>query len=115
MFVTVWNNRIPLKSGSGYGLKLEIGDRDRFFRREWETILIELEGYANKVEVDITKPSFWGAACRELINAEFGRWLVRNKLTPWPKGQPPKLSLKHIKGNRFLLMKTNARNQMENL
>ena len=47
MFVTVWNNRIPLKSGSGYGLKLEIGDRDRFFRREWETILIELEGYAN--------------------------------------------------------------------
>lgn len=111
MIVTAWNNGTPLKSGAGYGLKLDAGDRDRIFQREWKTIILELEGTLDELEVNIAKPSFWGATCRELINAEIGRWLIRNDLAPWSKGVPPKLLLKQIKDNRFFLMKSNVRNK----
>lgn len=105
MIVTAWNNGTYSETGAGYGVKLDVRDRDRFFRREWKIIILELEGSPAEIEVNIAKPSFWGTTCRELINAEIGRWLIRNSLVPWQKGNPPRLSLKHIVNNRFLLMK----------
>jgi len=110
MVVTVWNNGTLRKSGAGYGLKFDIADRERFFKREWESVLLQLEDSSIEVEVNLTKRSFWGATCRELINAELGLWLARNGLAPWAKGKPPKLLLKQIKGNRFILIKSNVRN-----
>ena len=104
MIVTAWNNGSHTKSGAGYGVKLDANDRDRFFNQTWKTITLELEGSSNPVEVNVAKPSFWVSTCRELIDAEIGRWLIRNGLAPWPKGHPPRLSLKHIDSNRFLLM-----------
>lgn len=83
-------------SGAGYGLNFDVADRDRFFKREWKSIIFQLEDSSTVVEVNLTKRSFWGATCREVINAELGLWLVRNGLAPWAKGQPPKLLLKQI-------------------
>jgi hypothetical protein len=105
MIVTAWKNGTPRKSGAGYGVKLDVEDRDRFFRREWRSIRLSLDGTSVVVDVNIAKPSFWGETCRELISAEIGRWLIRNGLVPWIKGTPPKLVLEHIEGNRFLLRK----------
>ncbi len=105
MIVTAWNNGDHWKSGAGYGVKLDASDRDRFFRRDWKSIYLSLEGSSKVIEVNIAKPSFWGITCRELISVEIGRWLIRNGLVPWTKGNPPKLSLKQIDGNRFLLTK----------
>lgn len=81
-------------------VKLAADDRERYFRRDWETIELELEGYAHVVKVNVAKPSFWNSSCRELIHAEIGRWL-----SPWNRGKPPKLSLRFIGGTRFRLMK----------
>ncbi|HEU4744586.1 MAG TPA: hypothetical protein VFS61_05080 [Anaerolineales bacterium] len=105
MIVTAWKNGSPSKTGSGYGVKLSADDRDRHFQRDWETIELEFEGYANVVKVNVAKPSFWNSHCRELIHAEIGRWLIDNGLESWQTGQPPRLSLKFIGGNRFRLMK----------
>jgi hypothetical protein len=106
IIVTAWNNGAHNKSGAGYGVKLEVRDRDRFFRREWKTIILELEGFPDEIEVNIVKPSFWETTCRELINIEIGRWLIHNGLAPWPKGHPPKLSLECLEKNCFLLRKS---------
>jgi len=103
MVVTAWNNGTQLKSGAGYGVKLNARDRDRFFQRDWKSIRLSLEGTSDVIEVNIAKSSFWGTTCRELISAKIGRWLIRNGLAPWPKGNPPKLSLELIEGNQFLL------------
>jgi len=105
MIVTAWKNGTPSESGAGYGLKLNAEDRDRFFRRDWKTIELEFEGYANVVKVNVAKASFWNSTCRELIHSEIGRWLIENELSSWPMWQPPKLSLMFIGGNRFRLMK----------
>ena len=103
MIVTAWNNGDHFKSGAGYGVKLDASDRDRFFQRDWKRIRLSLEGTSGVIEVNIAKPSFWGTTCRELISAEIGRWLIRNGLAPWPKGNPPRLTLEHIDSNQFLL------------
>jgi hypothetical protein len=105
MIVTAWNNGSYTTSGAGYGVKLDASDRDRFFKREWKTIELELEGSSVVVPVNISKDSFWNTSCRELISAEIGRWLIRNNLAPWAKGSPPKLTLEHKSNNRFLLRK----------
>ena len=105
MIVTAWKNGSPSPSGAGYGVKLAAGDRDRYFQKDWETIELELEGYAHVVKVSVAKPSFWNSSCRELIHSEIGRWLIENGLGSWGWGNPPKLSLKFIGGSRFRLMK----------
>ncbi len=107
MIVTAWKNGTASasQSGAGYGVKLNAHDWDQFFRKDWETIELELEGYAQVVKVNVAKPSFWNSTCRELIHAEIGRWLIDNGFDSWQTGQPPRLSLKFIGGNRFRLMR----------
>ena len=101
--VVAWNNGNYNKSGSGYGIKISVADRDRLFNLVWKEIELDLMDYKQQVLVNIAKPSFWGPLCRELIHIDIGRWLIRNGLIPWPTGQPPKLTLKQIYENRFLL------------
>ena len=105
MIVTAWNNGSPSNTGAGYGVKLHPLDRDRYFKREWKYAIVELEGFPGTINLNIAKKSFWGSNCRELIHAQIGRWLLHNKLAPWPKGKPPKLSLEHIRDNYFYLSK----------
>ena len=105
MIVTAWNNGSHSTTGAGYGVKLDVGDRDRFFERDWKRIYLTLEGTSQPVEINVAKASFWSSTCRELISAEIGRWMIRNHLAPWPKGEPPKLSLECIEDNRFVLAK----------
>ena len=103
MIVTAWNNSRHHESGAGYGLKVSVEDRDRFFHRHWDTVLLELEGRGTPVAVNINKDSFWGPMCRELISREIGRWLRENGYSPWPKGRPPKFVMEPLGGNRFVV------------
>jgi len=105
MIVTALKNGTPTPGGAGYGVRLAADDCDRYFRKEWDTIELELEGYAQVVKVNLAEPSFWNSTCRELVHSEIGRWLIENKLDCWQLSQPPELSLKFIGGNRFRLMK----------
>jgi hypothetical protein len=103
MKVTAWNNGSRHPDGNGYGLKIDAHDRDAFFKREWKTISLELEGESTPIEINIDKPSFWNDTCRELISVKIGRWLIKNGLAPWEQGSPTMLNLKQIHDNKFKL------------
>ncbi len=111
MIVTAWNNGQHHPSGAGYGLKITVADRDRYFHREWRSVTLILEGQTQPIEINISKPSFWGETCHELISAEIGRWLKQNGLTPWAKGNPPKLVLEPMSERaHFHLRSSSKRN-----
>lgn len=103
MIVTAWNNGAHHATGAGYGLKISIKDRDRCFRREWGTVLLELPGRDDPVEINIDKDSFWAPTCPELISKEIGLWLRANGYAPWPTGRPPRFPLDSLGGGRFEL------------
>ncbi len=91
MQVTAWR-------GGTYGLKVQTSDRDRLFDRGWQDVILELQGQGQSVVT--VSPSFW-RRCSELRSADIGWWLHQNGLAPWPHGQPPKMVMEQIAGNRF--------------
>lgn len=102
---TAWNNGKHFESGAGYGLKVPVADRNRYFQREWQSITLELPldiGHI-EIEVSISKLSFWNKTCHELIDMHIGQWLRQVKLAPWPHRMPPKLLILHIGPRRFRL------------
>jgi len=105
MIVTAWKAGKHNKTGTGYGLKIKIKDRDKYFKKHLKTVILELEGYPEPVEVNIDKFSFWNSICHELISKEIGKWLIKNGFAPWPKYNPPKLSLEPLSHNRFVVTK----------
>ena len=95
---TAWNNGRRHASGAGYGLRLSLADRDRFFRRDWRSVtlrLVDASGSVN-VEVNCAKNSFWNGTCRELVAREIGRWFLHLGLAPWPEGRPPRFDLTSV-------------------
>ena len=100
MKATAWNNGQHHPSGAGYGIKFTAADRDHFFRREWESIQLEVPGEGT-TSVPLSA-SFW-RRCSELRSATVGRWLRGSGLAPWPKGQPPKLNVEQVEGSLFRL------------
>lgn len=103
MIVTAWNNGQHRSSGTGYGIKINANDRDRYFDKNRSSVFIRINNSNNEVEINIEKDSFWSETCRELICKEIGIWLRNNNLAPWPKMQPPRFVLKKIEGNHFHL------------
>ena len=103
MIVTAWNNGSWFESGAGYGVKVDLEDRDRYFTRDWGTVEIALGVTDIIASVNIDKDSFWNQTCRELISKEIGCWLINSGLAPWSSYNPPKLELAVIGGNQFRL------------
>lgn len=91
MQVTAWNNGQHHRTGAGYGFKVRAEDRDRHFKKSWQTVFVALPGTPAEVEVNIAKSSFWGGTCRELISSDFGQWLMKRGHAPWSSGNPPGL------------------------
>ena len=75
MKVTAWNNGSHLKSGVGYGLKVDIRDRDTYFDPDAESVALRLPN-GKEIAVNTAKVSFWSETCSELIHKEIGRWLL---------------------------------------
>jgi uncharacterized protein YfaT (DUF1175 family) len=105
MIVTAWNNGAHSRKGVGYGIRISDEERDVFFQREWDAVLLQLQGQEEAIEVKIDKDSFWGVPGRELISVEIGRWLRNQGLASWSRGNPPKLILEPLEDNRFSLEK----------
>ncbi len=109
MIIKCWNNGKHHIDGNGYGIKISVSDRDQYFDRDWKTIILALDGIFPKIEINIDKDSFWNKSCRELISVEIGKWLIKNKLAPWPEGNPPQLDLQKIGEREFLLKDPNQK------
>jgi len=92
-----------MSTGSGYGLKISVQDRDKFFKKSYKQAVLHLEGQSQPIEINIDKPSFWDGNCRELVSKEIGQWLIKNKLSDWEIGQPPRLNMIFLGENNFQL------------
>jgi hypothetical protein len=104
MIWTAWNNGRHDKSGNGYGFKVPISDRDRFFDRSRYTAVLLLSGSNVEIRVNTRKKSFWTETCHELICKELGAWFIREGLAPWPAGRPPKILLSALGEGRFRIL-----------
>lgn len=101
MIASGWSNGSPNDStGGGYGIKIRRKDRDDHFQRTWPSVIIEIEN--REVLEIIPSSSFW-RNCLELRRKEIGRWMLDQRLAPWPKGKPPKFKLEPIGDRRFSL------------
>ncbi|MBC2712652.1 MAG: hypothetical protein HGJ94_17195 [Desulfosarcina sp.] len=103
---TAWNNGSFHSSGAGYGFKVPIDDRDKFFRRSWGSVMVELPSNDEFIEVilNIDKESFWNDSCRELISKNIGQWLICQKFASWPTGEPPKFNVRLVSRGRFRII-----------
>lgn len=102
MEVKAWNNGKHCPSGGGYGVKINMHDRDKYFDKSWKIIFIKLPGISQEVKINIEKVSFWEKSCGELINKEIGCWLINNGYVPWPFREPPEFSLTQLQRNHFM-------------
>jgi hypothetical protein len=105
MRATGWSNGQARSSGAGYGLRISAGDRDQWFSRSWSHVVIDLDD-GSQATVRLSA-SFW-VSCTELRSAVIGRWLVDEGLAPWPRREPPSLTLRPLANNRFELLRPAA-------
>ena len=103
MIVTAWNNGKYHKTGAGYGFKVSIEDRDKYFKKYWKNVILNLDGQAEDIEVNIDKQSFWSDTCRELISKDIGIWLMNNNKGTWSDRNPPKLKMELLQENKFIV------------
>jgi hypothetical protein len=85
--------------GGTYGVRLGSKNADRYFAKEWKFVDVDLDGQYHHVRLSDT---FW-EKCPELRAAAFGGWLLRRGLLSWRRGNPPKLELIPVEGNKFRL------------
>jgi hypothetical protein len=85
--------------GGTYGIRVGSENADRYFAKEWKFVDVDLDGQYHRVRL---RGTFWGK-CPELRGAAFGDWLLQHGLVPWPRGNPPRLELIPVEGNKFRL------------
>jgi len=102
MIVTGWMNGAPnIKSGAGYGLRIDYADRDLHFNPDWQTVTLELDTGV-KIDVNLSK-AFWGK-CPELRSKWIGKWMIEKGIAQWPQKSPPKMKLESISVQMFRLL-----------
>jgi len=101
VIATAWKIGTPnIKSGSGYGIRIKLEDRNKYFSHDWESVKIELDS-GETFEVNLSE-AFWGK-CPELRSRSIGKWLIKEGFTSWPKFEPPKMRLEPIGDRIFKL------------
>jgi hypothetical protein len=98
---TAWNNGQHDRSGNGYGFKVPIDDRDRYFDRFQEAAFLVIPHSNKEIRINTRKKSFWTEVCRELICKEIGAWFIREGLAPWPARRPPRFFVSALGEGRF--------------
>jgi hypothetical protein len=109
MIVNAWNNGAHSRSGSGYGFRVHPADRDAYFQKDWTVITLEIEGEAGPVEVQVEPDGLWAETPRELHSAALGRWLRKQGMAPWGRGNPPVFVLEPLGDNHFKVEKAGKR------
>ena len=109
MIVNAWNNGAQSRNGLGYGFRVHPADRDAYFQKEWTSIVLEVEGQGEAVEVNLVGLGLWEATPAAISCPALGRWLRHNGLAPWVRGQAPTFVLEPIGENRFRVEKADKR------
>ena len=100
---SAWNNGDWNRTGAGYGLKVSIEDRDRYFQKDWPNVTLRLIGERTRrtAQANTAKSSFWDPNCRELIQTEIGQWFIENGFSRWPHGAPPRFRFVPLSERQF--------------
>lgn len=100
MKVSGWKSgKSDAKGRVAFGVRVGKENANRFFEREWDVVLVEMDGETFPVKVTKT---FW-TTCPELRNPAIGAWLKKKGLERWQSGRPPRIRLTPISKNRFRL------------
>lgn len=89
MKVKAWNNGSFKKTGAGYGISIPIDCRAKYFKRDWNSIILNIEDIFVEIKLNTT---FW-TTCNELRSKEIGKFLKKNELQEWEKDKPYELEL----------------------
>jgi hypothetical protein len=84
---------------SYYGIRIRLEDRNRYFQRVWESVILQIEGEKFSVHVS---SGFW-RRCPELRHLKIGIWFRKHNLVPWPTYKPPRLILEPTGESEFRL------------
>lgn len=99
MRVSAWNNGDYNPTGAGYGLRLDLADRDAVLDRSWSEVTLDLPNGISGLRVPLSA-SFW-SDCPELRSAEIGKWLIAAGYGRWSRGNPPAFTLIQVSGRHF--------------
>jgi len=89
------------QGGGTYGIRVGNKNAQRYFRKNWSSIEVIIDGKTNVFNLSNT---FW-TTCPEFRGKEIGVWLRKHGLDRWPKGKPHKVELIPLRANKFKLMK----------
>ena len=100
---TGWNNDRWSPTGAGYGLRIPIEDRDKYFERDWSTVSLRLVGErtSRTAEANVDKASFWSDDCRELVKIDIGQWFIENGYARWSRDTPPRFWMLSVADRDF--------------
>ena len=100
MNVSGWTNSKSNNRKAGtLGVRVGRANAEQYFDKRWPIVYIEMD--STVVPVKITA-GFW-SNCPELRSAAIGDWMSGKGMVPWRKGDPPRLMLVPVVGNRFRL------------
>ena len=100
MLVTGWKSgKFAARRAVTIGLKVGRKNVERFFDKDWDFVLVEIESETIPAKITGT---FW-TTCPELRSPAIGTWMRKKSLVPWPKGRPPEMRLTPVGTNRFRL------------
>lgn len=105
MIVNAWNNGAHSRNGSGYGFRVHPEDRDAYFQKEWASLILEIEGESAPVEAAFDPAGLWSETPRPIQCTALGRWLRKQGMAPWGRGNPPVFILEPLGENRFKVEK----------
>lgn len=94
MVCTAWK-------GGTFGIRVGSKNAQQYFKPGWTHIEVKIGNNFHYFNLSTT---FW-TTCPEFRGKEIGDWLHRQSLAPWSRGNPPKLHLIPLGGNRFRLQK----------
>jgi hypothetical protein len=97
MQASAWSN-----GGGTYGIRVGFANRDAFFDESWTEIEVEIDGHF--CHFGLTD-GFWNQCpeFRDSGDPVVREWLRRQRILDWPKGEPPRVELIPLGGNRFRL------------
>lgn len=52
---------------------------------------------------DVSPPETFWTTCPELMGSVIGRWMLKQGVIPWPKGEPPEFDLEPAGDRKFRL------------
>ncbi len=88
---------------STYGIRVGAPNRDKFFSSDWNEIEVEVDGAFHTFALT---EGFWHKCpeFRDRGGPILREWIRRNRTLAWDKGDPPKMELVPLGGNRFRLV-----------